>query len=519
MPRDDTPMTLHDRRTACGPRAAATRRRDRLQAVVTIPGRTSLRFSSAGMTVVDNARYEPEQILLLDELVAGRRARACRRRVGAAAAGPPSAAAAGGPAPVPMGRRQPRSAPTSSRSPTPSPSAYVPSDEGGNTSHGFKFLAPVGRYLHVTVKDGVQGTGGYISGKPLRRDRQGRALPAGADVPRPGRAAVADRRPQGRLPVARRRERGGRDRPRAAEPAAAPRAADVGLLAARALRRTSRTSSSSASPRRATTAASSRASRPTTASTSASISTRRRARHGAASSCSTSARGARCGRSPTTCDEEGDSRRRCGVIEDTRLILVTDLGFIVKQAKDGSRDVFVQSIRTGLPVAGARIEHGRQQRPAGVDGDDRRHRPRAAAEAVADGARREKDAAADPGAEGRRHVVHAVPHRAGASSTSRASTPAASKAPRRRSSCRPTCSPIAASIGRARRRTSGVITRTADWKASLAGLPLDRRDHRSARPGRQPHRAEAVGRRRSTRSPTRASQRRRPAPTRRSPIS
>src|SRR5262249_34859601 len=27
--------------------------------------------------------------------------------------------------------------------------------------------APVGRYLYVTVKDGVQGTGGYISGKPF----------------------------------------------------------------------------------------------------------------------------------------------------------------------------------------------------------------------------------------------------------------------------------------------------------------------------------------------------------------
>jgi len=36
--------------------------------------------------------------------------------------------------------------------------------------------------------------------------------------------------------------------------------------------------------------------------------------------------------------------------------LVTDLGFVVKQAKDGTRDVFVQSIRTGEPVAGARIE-------------------------------------------------------------------------------------------------------------------------------------------------------------------
>ena len=50
---------------ACGPREAATTPRGRLEAVVTIPGRTSLRFADARMTVVDNARYEPEQILLL----------------------------------------------------------------------------------------------------------------------------------------------------------------------------------------------------------------------------------------------------------------------------------------------------------------------------------------------------------------------------------------------------------------------------------------------------------------------
>src|SRR5207247_9786218 len=43
---------------------------------------------------------------------------------------------------------------------------YVPSDSGSDTSHGFKFLSPVGRYVYVSVKDGVQGTGGYIAGKP-----------------------------------------------------------------------------------------------------------------------------------------------------------------------------------------------------------------------------------------------------------------------------------------------------------------------------------------------------------------
>ena len=39
--------------------------------------------------------------------------------------------------------------------------------------------------------------------------------------------------------------------------------------------------------------------------------------------------------------------------EDSRLIVVTDLGMLVKRALDGSQDVFVQSIQTGQPVAGA----------------------------------------------------------------------------------------------------------------------------------------------------------------------
>ncbi|MFK2875871.1 alpha-2-macroglobulin [Rhodanobacter hydrolyticus] len=40
---------------------------------------------------------------------------------------------------------------------------------------------------------------------------------------------------------------------------------------------------------------------------------------------------------------------------DNRLIVVTDLGMLVKQALDGSQDVFVQSIGNGQPVAGASV--------------------------------------------------------------------------------------------------------------------------------------------------------------------
>ena len=42
--------------------------------------------------------------------------------------------------------------------------------------------------------------------------------------------------------------------------------------------------------------------------------------------------------------------------KDSRLVIVTDLGLIAKQATDGARDVFVQSISEGKPVEGAMVE-------------------------------------------------------------------------------------------------------------------------------------------------------------------
>jgi hypothetical protein len=50
-------------------------------------------------------------------------------------------------------------------------------------------------------------------------------------------------------------------------------------------------------------------------------------------------------------ESSGDSEEPA----DTRLIVITDLGMIAKRALDGSRDVFVQSIRTGQPVGGALV--------------------------------------------------------------------------------------------------------------------------------------------------------------------
>jgi alpha-2-macroglobulin len=43
-------------------------------------------------------------------------------------------------------------------------------------------------------------------------------------------------------------------------------------------------------------------------------------------------------------------------MKDRRLVIVTDLGLVSKLAVDGTRDVFVQSIANGQPVAGAAVE-------------------------------------------------------------------------------------------------------------------------------------------------------------------
>ncbi|MDD5033727.1 MAG: MG2 domain-containing protein, partial [Methylococcaceae bacterium] len=44
-----------------------------------------------------------------------------------------------------------------------------------------------------------------------------------------------------------------------------------------------------------------------------------------------------------------------GIIQDQRLVLLTDLGMLVKTARDGRQGVFVMSFRSGLPVAGAQV--------------------------------------------------------------------------------------------------------------------------------------------------------------------
>lgn len=52
----------------------------------------------------------------------------------------------------------------------------------------------------------------------------------------------------------------------------------------------------------------------------------------------------------------GSNWNNAGSLSDGRLLVVTDLGLVAKRSVDGSHDVFVQSIATGAPVAGASVE-------------------------------------------------------------------------------------------------------------------------------------------------------------------
>ena len=82
---------------------------------------------------------------------------------------------------------------------------------------------------------------------------------------------------------------------------------------------------------------------------------RRTAATVAASSCCACRRGIRDDNRRARVRRRTGTTRR-GSSSDARLLVVTDLGLVAKRSVDGSQDVFVQSIATGAPVAGATVE-------------------------------------------------------------------------------------------------------------------------------------------------------------------
>jgi alpha-2-macroglobulin len=466
LPTDDTPMTLHVNK---GVRAArgGNETADRLQAVVIIPGRASLRFSDARMTLVDNARYEPEQILML----------ASSSPVAERALAPHVAVRL-----LPV--RHPRQQPEDKRpydwrgqdvgqdilakSDAVSVS-YVPLDEGGNTSHGFKFLAPVGRYLHVTVEDGVAGIGGYVSGKPfvatVKVGPYHRALTflgQGALLPLSGDKKI------GFLvrDVARVDVEVGRVLPHQLQHLA-PQMWDFS-------RPSLYEDIENTLVERVTTTRAYRDAKPgkpiyDSIDLGQYLQERSPDRHGLFL---LHIRGSGAPERALDEDESEDEydRDRDSLINDARLVLVTDVGLIAKQARDGSRDVFVQSIRTGAPVEGAVVDllgtNGLPVFTAATDANGRARLVQPSREWVREKtpalilAQKDSDVAFLPLVGDRRlnfsrYDVGGVDN---ADSPQQLSTYLFSD----RGIYRP-----------GETTHLGLITRTADWKGALAGLPID----------------------------------------------
>jgi hypothetical protein len=348
MPRDDTTITLA---IGKGIRAArgGNQTSEKLESVVIVPGRTSLRFDGAQMTLVDNARYEPEQVLLITS-----------------SSPVPEQAFAGKvqayllPVRHPNQPKDAHSYDWSDESQIGNdilaksqslPLAYVASEGGSETTHGFKFNAPVGRFVFLWVKDGVQGTGGYISGKPYTAAI--RVIPYRQALTFLGNGALlslAGDRKVGFLvrDVDRVRVEVGRVLPNQLQHLA-PQMWNFSEpqlygLEDTIVERFTATRDYRRQP-----------GKPTYDSIDLGqyLQDKAQNRRGLFL---LHIRSAPLEESSQEDEEGGDTNYIRGGIEDTRLILVTDLGFIVKQSNDGSRDVFVQSIRRGEAVSGARIE-------------------------------------------------------------------------------------------------------------------------------------------------------------------
>jgi uncharacterized protein YfaS (alpha-2-macroglobulin family) len=362
MPKDDTQMTLSVGKGVRAARGGNTTP-DKLTAAVVVPGRSSLRFSQARMALVDNARYEPEQILMLTS---------SSPVVEKALTGKVKAYVL--PVHSPKQRKDDstpyawtyegeigREILAQSQALT---LAYVPSEEGGNLTHGFKFQAPVGRYVYVNVPEGIEGLGGYLAGKTYSATFQ--VEPYHQALTFLGKGAL--------LSLAGDKKAGFLVRD------VGHVEIEVGRVLPNQLQHIAPLMYDYAKPNMYSGVADQVVERfievrdysdkqpgkPTYDSIDlgkylqGKTGTNRglfllRIR-GVTGEKKAHAQNADASSDDGDTAESDDSESQGTGIEDNRLILITDLGFIVKQSKDGTRDVFVQSIHTGLPVDGARIE-------------------------------------------------------------------------------------------------------------------------------------------------------------------
>ncbi|WP_137937154.1 MG2 domain-containing protein [Chitinivorax sp. B] len=378
IPRDDTKMTLTLGKGIVSARGG-NETENEISTAITIPGRYSLRFDNASMTLVDNERFEPEQVLLFESsMPVADKALNGNVRAWLLPKHHPDQKAEERDDKTPyhwgdageVGKQVLSKASALSIT-------QVPGEEENNSLHSYKFKAPVGRFLYLQVNEGVQAFGGYQSGKTqgfvvevqpypqalkvlgqgsllsLTGEKKvgfmargldkvnieiGRLLPnqlhhlvqqqGGNMFTHPNLAdyemdRLVDRYVEDRDLDARDPGKPVYDSIDLTPYLTDKQGGKRGLFLIK-LNGTGKAQQPTSEPQEAT---------------------------------DESGEGME-GEGEST--DEGES----GEASDARLILLTDLGVIVKRAVAGSQDVFVQSIQTGLPVAGARVDvMGRNGQP------------------------------------------------------------------------------------------------------------------------------------------------------------
>ncbi|WP_081413108.1 alpha-2-macroglobulin [Chitinilyticum aquatile] len=341
VPREDSTIALElgrsVRATSGGNKLA-----EAVKAEVTVPGLYSLRFANMAMSLVDNERYEPEQVLVFESNVPVA-AEALQGKVQAwllPEFHPDTPAAE---------RKQPENWGMSrvSRKVLDAAEALplnsVPGEEKYNQAHGFKFKAPVGRYIYVTIAKGVPGFGGYQSGQAVAGLI--RVEPYPKTVKLLSQGALLSLSGERKIGFVARGLKGVR--------------VEIGRVLPGQLQHLVENSSSFAKPELSQNFADTLTERLVDNRTLPVVEPGKAVYDSVdMGAYLNGAAGNRRGLFLVRLSEFDPARPKNESSEpvDNRLILLTDLGILAKKGTDGTTDVFVQSIASGLPVADARVD-------------------------------------------------------------------------------------------------------------------------------------------------------------------
>ncbi|MFO1389420.1 alpha-2-macroglobulin family protein [Cellvibrio sp.] len=164
LPREDTPMTLTVKKGIHASRGGDGTSED-LSSNITIPGRYSLRFNNFGMILADNEKLEPEQVLIFNSNAPVTDASLDKKiKAWVLPEFHPDEKMQGS-RKWPFNWRSDYVDQKILAAAEPLPLNLLPSDDSQQALHSYQFKAPVGRYVYVEVAPGIVAVGGTQSAK------------------------------------------------------------------------------------------------------------------------------------------------------------------------------------------------------------------------------------------------------------------------------------------------------------------------------------------------------------------